>query len=103
MSQHGVLIDISVRAVEINSPTQGATTLYLPTHICTNSSAYAMLQSKLEDIFVVCEYLDVFPDDLPGLLPDRGIEFAIELQPDMASISKRPYRMPPKELAELKV
>jgi hypothetical protein len=34
--------------------------------------------------------------------PDRDIEFAIELQPGMAPISKRPYRMPPAELAELK-
>jgi hypothetical protein len=51
---------------------------------------------------VVCEYPDVFPDELPGMPPDRDIEFAIELQPGTAPISKRPYRMPPTELAELK-
>jgi hypothetical protein len=51
---------------------------------------------------VVCEYPDVFPDELPGMPPDRDIEFAIELQPGTAPISKRPYRMPPAELAELK-
>jgi hypothetical protein len=34
--------------------------------------------------------------------PDRDVEFVIELQPGTAPISKRPYRMPPKELAELK-
>jgi hypothetical protein len=39
---------------------------------------------------------------LPGMPPDRDIEFAIELQPGTAPISKRPYRMPPAELAELK-
>jgi hypothetical protein len=50
----------------------------------------------------VCEYLDVFPDELPGMPPDRDVEFVIELQPGTAPISKRPYRMPPKELAELK-
>ena len=33
---------------------------------------------KLEDIPVLCEYVDVFPDDLPGLPPDRDIEFVIE-------------------------
>jgi hypothetical protein len=43
-----------------------------------------------------------FPDELPGMPPDRDIEFAIELQPGTAPISKRPYRMPPAELAELK-
>jgi hypothetical protein len=50
----------------------------------------------------VCEYPDVFPDELPGMPPDRDIEFAIELQPGTAPISKRPYRMPPAKLAELK-
>jgi len=43
-----------------------------------------------------------FPDDLPGLPPDRKIEFAIELKPETAPISRRPYRMSPNELAELK-
>ena len=51
----------------------------------------------------MCEYVDVFPDDLPGMPPDRDIEFVIEPQPDIAPISKRPYRMPPNELAELKI
>jgi hypothetical protein len=51
---------------------------------------------------VVCDYPDVFPDDLPGMPLDRDIEFVIELQPGTAPISKRAYRMPPKELAELK-
>jgi hypothetical protein len=51
----------------------------------------------------VCEYPDVFPDDLPGMPLDRDIEFIIELQPGTAPISIRPYRMPPNELAELKI
>jgi len=59
--------------------------------------------NKLDDIPVVCEYADVFPDDLPGLPPDRDIEFVIELQPGTAPISKRLYRMPPNELAELEI
>jgi hypothetical protein len=41
-------------------------------------------------------------DELSGMPPDRDIEFVIELQPGTAPISKRPYRMPPKELAKLK-
>jgi hypothetical protein len=44
----------------------------------------------------------VFPDELPRLPPDRDVEFAIELIPGTAPISRRPYRMPPNELAELK-
>ena len=50
----------------------------------------------------MCEFPDVFPDELPGLPPDREIEFGIELVPGTAPISRRPYRMPPDELAELK-
>ena len=57
----------------------------------------------LYDIPVVYEFLDVFPDELPGLPPDRDVEFKIELVPGTAPISRRPYRMPPNELAELKI
>jgi hypothetical protein len=51
---------------------------------------------------VVREFADVFPDELSGMPPDRDVEFVIELQPSTTPISKRPYRMPPMELAELK-
>jgi hypothetical protein len=61
-----------------------------------------MIELPLEKIPVVYEYVDIFHDKLLGMLPDRDIEFAIELQPGTAPISKRPYRMPPVELAELK-
>jgi hypothetical protein len=56
----------------------------------------------LEDINVVSEFPDVFPEDLPGMPPDRDIEFSIELIPGTAPISKRPYRMDVRDLAELK-
>ncbi|MCV5003202.1 hypothetical protein OFM39_26420, partial [Escherichia coli] len=55
-----------------------------------------------EDIPVVREYLSVFPNDLPGLPPDREIEFCIELIPGTAPISRAPYRLAPAELKELK-
>jgi hypothetical protein len=50
----------------------------------------------------VCEFPDVFPDELPGLSPDKDIEFGIELIPGIAPISRRPYRMPLDELVKLK-
>jgi hypothetical protein len=102
LSRHQTVIDIAARAIEIHSPTCGETTLYLPNQGCTRSCAFTLIESPVERIPVVCEYLDVFPDELPGMPPDRDIEFAIELQPGTAPISKRPYRMPPAELAELK-
>ena len=89
MNRHGVLFNISSRAVEINSPTHGHSVIYLPHHQCHNSCAYAMKYIHLEDIPVVREYVDVFPDDLPGMPPERDIEFVIELQPGTAPISKR--------------
>ena len=79
MTQNKVLLDISSRSVEINSPYQGTTTLYLPPQKYITPRTFAMEGVKLEDIPVVCEYADVFPDDLPGLPPDRDIEFVIEL------------------------
>jgi hypothetical protein len=42
---------------------------------------------------VVEEFSDVFPDELPGMPPDRDIEFIIELLPGTPPIAKRPYRM----------
>jgi hypothetical protein len=51
---------------------------------------------------VVQEFPDVFPDELPGMPPDRELEFSIDLMPGTAAISKRPYRMSPSELVELK-
>ena len=56
----------------------------------------------LFDVPVVCEYSDVFPEEFPGLLPDRDIEFAIDLVPGTAPITKWPYRMSMEELVELK-
>ncbi|WVZ89158.1 hypothetical protein U9M48_035595 [Paspalum notatum var. saurae] len=55
-----------------------------------------------DGIRIVCEYPDIFPDELPGMPPDRDIEFLIELLPDTAPIAMRQYRMAPVEQAEVK-
>jgi hypothetical protein len=52
---------------------------------------------------VANEFPDVFPEDLPSMPPDQDVEFTIELQSDIAPISRWSYKMTPKELAELKV
>jgi hypothetical protein len=103
MTRHQVSLDISSRAVEIDSPDYKAAILYVPQREYVDSCVYTIKGIKLKDIPVVCEYPDIFPDDLPRMPPDRDIEFIIELQPGTAPISKRSYRMPPNELAELKV
>jgi hypothetical protein len=56
----------------------------------------------LEAIRVVSEFPDVFPEDLRGMPPERKVEFAIELEPGTAPISKRAYRVSGPELVELK-
>ena len=52
---------------------------------------------------VVCEYVDVFPDELPGLPPHRDVDFGIELYPGTTTISMTLHRMAPVELQELRV
>jgi hypothetical protein len=56
-----------------------------------------------ESISVVEEFMDVFPEELPGMPPEREVEFYIDLIPGTAPIAKRPYHMAPTELAELKL
>ena len=60
---------------------------------------YEAIIPEIQDIPVVCEFMDVFPEDLPGLPLERDVEFVIELKPGTAPISRRSYRMPPNELA----
>jgi hypothetical protein len=61
-----------------------------------------MKVTALEEIQVVQEYLDVFPEELSSMPLDRDNEFLIELLPRTPPISKRPCRMPINELVELK-
>ncbi|KAL4385400.1 hypothetical protein GQ457_15G020850 [Hibiscus cannabinus] len=61
-----------------------------------------MGEARPMDIRTVCDFPGVFPDELPGLPPDREVEFVIETHADSAPVSISPYRMAPKELKELK-
>ncbi|KAJ9544923.1 hypothetical protein OSB04_024630 [Centaurea solstitialis] len=56
---------------------------------------------EMKDIEVVCDYPEVFPEDLVSLLPDREIEFRIDLVPGVTPIAKAPYRLAPSELEEM--
>ncbi|XP_077249410.1 uncharacterized protein LOC143888913 [Tasmannia lanceolata] len=56
---------------------------------------------KIENVPVVREFTDVFPEDLPYLPPSREVEFTIDLAPRTSPISKAPYRMAPLEMKEL--
>ena len=58
--------------------------------------------NAISQIPVVCEYQDVFPEELPGMPPHRPVEFVIELEPGTEPVCKRPYKLGPNELKELK-
>ncbi|GJR05367.1 putative reverse transcriptase domain-containing protein [Tanacetum coccineum] len=58
-------------------------------------------EKRLEDIPVVKEFPDVFPEDLPGIPPVRQVEFQIDLIPRAAPVARTPYRLAPSEMQEL--
>jgi hypothetical protein len=103
MKWHKAVLDISARLLHLNSPVYGKVTLHLPAISCIKASLHHVVERRLEDIHEVHEFPDVFPDDLPGMPPERAIEFKIELQPSTTPISKAPYKMSREELVELKI
>jgi hypothetical protein len=102
MKMHRVVLDISAHLVHLDSPIYGKVSLQLSHVAHLQASVYAVIAKSLNEIHVVREYLDVFPNDLSGMPFDRVIEFKIELQPGTAPIYKRPYPMARNEMTELK-
>ena len=103
MYQHKAVIDALNRTLRVSLPDSNSQLLIqLPTLRRSVGKICATAVKEIRDIPVVCEFPDVFPEDSPGLPPDRDVQFNIELQPGTAPISRRAYRMPPKELVELK-
>jgi hypothetical protein len=104
MYQRGAIIDTLNRTIRLNLPDSSSQLLIqLQTPKRTVERVCATSVKEIRDIPVVCEFPDVFSDDLSSLPPDRYVEFVIELKPGTVLISRRAYRMPPKELAELKI
>jgi hypothetical protein len=79
MMRHKAVLDISTHLVHLHSPAFGKISLQLPLVACLQVSIHIIIAKSLYEILVVREYLDAFPDDLPGMPPDRAIEFNIEL------------------------
>jgi hypothetical protein len=103
MNKMGVVIDVGGRTISLKEPIgEGTFQVVLPRRIDLTSITCAVQTTLPAKIPVVCEFPNVFPDELPGLPSDRDVEFAIELIPRTPPISRRPYRMSSNELAELK-
>ena len=102
MTAHHAKIDWFTRSVQLTHPSGKIANV--STRVAKRQ-LYSLNSSPLpdlEDIPVVRDFPDVFPEELPGVPPDRDVEFVIDLIPGTAPISRRPYKMAPLELAELK-
>src|SRR5207247_6711663 len=77
--------------------------LQLAKHHIPTGLVHSLDVDPLEAIPVVSSYPNVFPEEIPGLPPDRAVEFSIELLPGTAPVFRRPYRMSKNDLAEMKV
>jgi hypothetical protein len=107
LGKHKVLIDCAKKSVKLTTP-DGKEFEFItePVVIAKGIANHAKINqldaSQGPEVPVVNEFPDVFPEELPGMPPDRDIEFVIELKPGTALIYKTPFRITTLELAELK-
>jgi hypothetical protein len=102
LSKYGRVIQCARKAVKLTKKDRTSVEFVAMVQLDQDSVLNQIKAIALVDIEVVREYPDVFPTELPGMPPDRDIEFLIELLPGTPPISKRSYRMPINELVELK-
>jgi hypothetical protein len=107
LSKHKVLIDCAKKYVKLTT-LDGKELEFVAEPVVTAKGVANRVKvnqldaSQGSNVPVVDEFPDVFPKELPGMPPDRDIEFVIELKPGTAPIYKTPFRMTTPELAELK-
>ncbi|GJX61356.1 putative reverse transcriptase domain-containing protein [Tanacetum coccineum] len=70
-------------------------------HVTTNEVEDKSEKKRLEDVPIVRDFPEVFPEDLSGLPPTRQVEFQIDLIPGAAPVARAPYRLAPSEMKEL--
>ncbi|GJS35537.1 putative reverse transcriptase domain-containing protein [Tanacetum coccineum] len=70
-------------------------------HITTKEAKDKSEGKRLEDVPIVRDFPEVFPEDLPGIPPARQVEFQIDLVPGAAPVARAPYRLAPSEMKEL--
>jgi hypothetical protein len=103
LAQHEAIIDTRKQTIQIKTGMgESQLTIQLSSLEEVPGKAYSVVVEELINIPVVRDFPDVFPEELPGLPPERDVEFSIELKPGTTPVSRRSYRMPPNELAELK-
>ncbi|GJV53067.1 putative reverse transcriptase domain-containing protein [Tanacetum coccineum] len=70
-------------------------------HITVKETGDKSKKKQLEEVPIVKNFPEVFPEDLPGLPPTRQVEFHIDLVPGAAPVARAPYRLAPSEMKEL--
>jgi hypothetical protein len=93
MKMHQAVLDFSAHLVHLDSPIYGKVSLQLSPVALLQASVYAIVAKSLDEIPMVHEYPDVFPNDLPGMPPNRVIKVKIEFQTGTATVYKQPYPM----------
>ena len=104
---HDMILSFKIKGAEVEYKLEKPRLLSMNTKELWEKPMIATLlvdgkEITMEMVPVVRQFSDVFPIELPGLPPEREIEFGIDLLPGVGAISKAPYRMAPMELAELK-
>jgi hypothetical protein len=107
LGKHKVLIDYAKKSVKVTTLGRKelefiAEPVVTAKGIANRAKLNQLDVSQGSEVPVVNEFPNVFPDELPGMSPDRDIEFVIELKPGTVPIYKTPFRMMTPELAELK-
>jgi hypothetical protein len=102
LTKYDGVISYAKRMVTLTSPQGERVEVNVSMPVEAETMINHLEEKSLKSIRVVCEYQDAFPEELSGMLPDRDVEFSIELLHGIAPISKRPYRMDVKDLGELK-
>ncbi|GKA08539.1 putative reverse transcriptase domain-containing protein, partial [Tanacetum coccineum] len=70
-------------------------------HVTVKKTEDKSMEKQIENVPIVKDFLEVFPEDLPGLSPTRQVEFHIDLVPGVAPVARAPYRLAPSEMKEL--
>ena len=101
LSKYGGNIGCASKSILLTTP-EGKWIKYVSRHVLRRTQVNSFSGVVQEEVPVVKDYPDVFPEELPSMPPDRDIEFLIELLQGTGPISKRPCRMPANDLEEIK-
>jgi hypothetical protein len=102
MKQNQAVIQCQEKAVALTTPKGDRISVEIVVQKQQTAIVNRLDDNVNQEDLAVDEFPDVFPDDLPGMPPDRDIEFIIKLLPGTAPIANRPYRIGVNELEELK-